>query len=1066
LPFRFTTGWADRVGPGLADDEVGRPEVSEGGLGTCRAAAAGDRRCESLSPEALPRRLAIPDGDDAEALVGWAGDVQEQSGWDGIEGGGVYALIVMPARSDVLNEGVRHGSTVMAAAVVSVSAHFHTGLRKETIRAMEIRVLGAVELVGTEGPVRLAAMPRRLLAALVADRGRTRSVDVLVEALWGERPPSEAGKAVQLYVSRLRKRLPEGVRIRTDSSGYAIELEDEALDAARFELLLMEARAASHEGDTSLALSRLDQALSLWRGSAFGELAYEDFARAEAERLEELRLAALEEHSEMQLRLGQHAGMVGQLRELAVAHPLRERMQAQLILALYRSGRQAEALDVYTSLRERLREELGLEPSKELRELQRRILQHDPILALEARDGERLSALPAAPNRLLGREAELIELRRLLLVERVRLLVLTGAGGSGKTRLALEAAAETADSFADGVCFVELAPLHDAKLVFGVIARALALETAPAQDPFDSVVAALRSRELLLLLDNAEHLRAAAPLFPRMLAQAPRLSLLVTSRAVLHVSGEHVYPVQPLAEPAAVALFSERARQADPRFRPSGEAARAIRQICRRLDGLPLALELAASHTRVLTPHELLDRLDPRLPLLTGGPSDLPARQQTLRATLEWSYGLLDDDEQRDLRRLAVFAGGCTLEAAEAVCDTNPERLTALVEHNLLQHHTSTANSRYTMLETIREYAAQQLEQTDEAEDSRRRHAEWCCELAESLPGSTGRLSTHPGGEEGMRLFRKEYDNVQSALAWTWAEGQDKVRLRLGGACFRMWTERALFRDAVAWLDDAAPRIPSAEAHLQLQALKVAGLIAFHILANTEEADRYWADALAVAERLGEPADVQWIESRRASAAWEQGDLERALMLWQQAVGRSRASGDRLAEAEALHLLGEALRDLGRFDEAERALFDADAICRAYRGSEIFIAANTHSLGDLALDRGDLNGALGAYRQSIDELRGRAPGQLVLCLAGIASVLVERNLDHEAAKLWGAICAAERTLGFRMLAAERRRYEKRLSRLEDIPAWRAGEAFTLEEAAAEISMSRPAASRPPAQTRP
>jgi predicted ATPase/DNA-binding SARP family transcriptional activator len=915
---------------------------------------------------------------------------------------------------------------------------------------VDVRVLGPVQLVGAEGPVRLAAMPRRLLAALLAERGRTRSVEALVEALWGERPPREATKTLQLYVSRLRKALPDGIRIRTDGSGYALELDEQRLDAGRFERLLAEARKAGEEGNASLAASLLGRALSLWRGDAFGEFAYDEFARAEAERLEELRRLALEDQSEAQLHLGQHAAVLGQLRERAVAHPLRERIQAQLMLALYRCGRQTEALDVYSSLQTRLRDELGLEPGEELRELQRRILQHDRTLALAHAAANDLPPLPAPPNRLLGRERELRDLRRLLLDERVRLLVLTGAGGSGKTRLALEAAHQLAGWFVNGTCLVELAPLRDPEHVSGAIARALALETGPAAEPFDTLAQALRPRELLIVLDNAEHLREAAPLYSQMLAGAPRLSLLVTSRTVLHLSGEQVYPVEPLAESAAIALFLERAREADRRFEPSNDDEQAIQEICRRLDGLPLALELAATHTRTLTSGELLERLEPRLPLLAGGPQDLPARQQTLRATLEWSHDLLDEEEQRDFRRLAVFAGGCTLEAVETVCETTPQRVRSLVEHNVLQHQRTAVGSRYTMLETIREYAAEQLERMDEAADTRRRHAEWCCELAEGLPGLTGPPSARLRGEAGVRILRDEYDNVQSALAWTWAASKDELRLRLGAACFRMWVERARFHDAVAWLDDAEPRIASVEPRVRLQALKVSGLIAFHILADTERADGYWTDALAVAEELGETEDIAWLEHRRAGAAWERGELQLALAHWENAVAQSRQRADPAAESDALHLLGEVLRDLGRFDEAERALLDADAIVRARRGPELFIAANTHSLGDLALDRGDLDGALSLYCQSIDELRGRAPGQLVCCLAGIASVLVERDLDDEAAKLWGAVCAAERTLGFRMLAAERRRYERRLARLEHTPPWRAGKALTLEEAAAAI----------------
>jgi predicted ATPase len=558
----------------------------------------------------------------------------------------------------------------------------------------------------------------------------------------------------------------------------------------------------------------------------------------------------------------------------------------------------------------------------------------------------------------------------------------------------------------------------------------------------------------LLVLDNAEHLRAAAPLYTRLLAQAPRLGLLVTSRAVLHLSGEHVYPVEPLAEPAAVTLFSERARAADPRFQPTEEDEQAIRQICRRLDGLPLAVELAAGRTSALTPSELLDRLEPSLPLLTGGPRDLPARQQTLRATLQWSYDLLDDDEQRDLRRLAVFVGGCTLDAAEAVCDAQQERLATLVDHNLLRRHTTPTGSRYSMLETIREFAIEELEQVNESEGLRQRHAHWYCELCERLvawPGHRRTLGAEV--EKAVARVYAEDANVNSAIAWAWSHGQDELALRLGAAYGRVWFERGGSRDARAWLEAAAPKLALASPPVQLQALKVAGWIAFGVLAESEQAERYWLIALDIAKKLGEVADAAWIERTLARVTWERGDLERARMLRQRSLEHSRASGNRLGESDSLHLLGEVLRDLGRFDEAERTLRAADALIRELGGRGQYLAPNTHSLADLELDRGNLDAALSLYHESLNLLAGvPSVSWWVVAgnLAGIASVLAERALDDDAAKLWGAVCAAEQTLGFRMIGAERSRYEKRLARLEHTRAWRAGRALTLEEAAAAL----------------
>jgi hypothetical protein len=350
------------------------------------------------------------------------------------------------------------------------------------------------------------------------------------------------------------------------------------------------------------------------------------------------------------------AQVLPELQRLMIEQPLRERLHALAMLAFYRCGRQTEALDLYAELRSRLREQLGLEPARELRELQRRILQHDDTLTAAATKEPSAWALPVPPNQLLGREREVEELRSLLLQEDVRLLTLSGAGGSGKTRLALEVAIEVAGAFANGAVFVGLAPLRDAALVPAAIAGALAIPQAAGEPPAETLARSLRPRELLLLLDNAEHVRAAAPLFADLLAHAPRLRIVVTSRAVLHLSGEHVYPVQPLGTDAALTLFLERARDADPHFHADAPAEAAIRDICKRLDSLPLAIELAAAHVRALTPPELLARLEPRLPLLAGGPHDLPARQQTLRATLEWSYNLLGADAQRDLRALSVFA--------------------------------------------------------------------------------------------------------------------------------------------------------------------------------------------------------------------------------------------------------------------------------------------------------------------------------------------------------------------------------------------------------------------------
>jgi predicted ATPase/DNA-binding SARP family transcriptional activator len=860
---------------------------------------------------------------------------------------------------------------------------------------VEVRVLGPVELVGAEMPVRLAAMPRRLLAVLVVERGRTLGLDVLVEALWGERPPREAAKALQLYVSRLRKALPAQARIRTDSSGYALELDDDLLDAARFERLLAEASAATADGNAALALSLLDRALSLWRGQAFGEHWHEDFARPEAERLEELRLLALEERSEAQLRLGRHAAVVGQLRELAVAHPLRERMQAQLMLALYRCGRQTEALDVYSSLQSRLRDELGLEPGAELRELQRRILQHDPALALAPAAPDQPPPLPAPPNRLLGRERELGDLRRLLLDERVRLLVLTGAGGSGKTRLALEAAHQLADSFANGACLVELAALQDPEHVPGAIARTLEIESGPGAEPFEVLVQALRPRELLLVLDNAEHLREAAPLYSALVARAPRLSLLVTSRTVLHLSGEHVYPVEPLAEPAAITLFNERAREADTRFRPTDNDDQAIAEICRRLDGLPLALELAASHTRTLTPEELLDRLDSRLPLLTGGPRDLPARQRTLRATLEWSYDLLDEDEQRDLRRLAVFTGGCTLDAADAVCDTTPQRLATLIEHNLLEHHRTPIGARYTMLETIREYAAQQLDESDDAETIRRRHAT-------HYAGDPLDIDRFVRPEEAPKLLRRlnrELANIRGALDWA---HRTRSPLELDLAILYQRADAVLPSEGRQRLESAlanpTPQRPRHRAH----ALLTCGLFALRA-GDLNMARRHSENALRLYREVGDPFWEDRALVQLGVVAGYRGNESEEARLFDELAWRARRGGDPLRCGVSLGYEGARAFSAGDREEA-RELFEQSLQLLA--GAGTWEALGHMMLANLAIVEGRFDDAVRACAAGLEIVVGQGRQLDVWwALGGSARALSGTNELEAAVRLHGAFHA-------------------------------------------------------------
>jgi predicted ATPase/DNA-binding SARP family transcriptional activator len=924
---------------------------------------------------------------------------------------------------------------------------------------VEIRVLGPLEVVGDDGPVPLpAAKQRQLLAALVMRAGETSSTDVLIEALWGASPPPSAAKLLQVYVSQLRKGLPGSARIQTRGAGYLLELEDRSLDAARFEQLVADGRAALREGNALLAVSLLRRALGLWRGRAYGEIAYEEFARAEAERLEELRLLALEERIEAELALGRHVQLLPELRALAAAEPLRERVQAQAMLALYRCGRQSEALDRYAGIRARLHDELGLEPGFELRELQRRILQHDPEL-LAVPDAEALPIrLPTPPNRLLGRERELERLHELLLREHVRLLVLAGAGGSGKTRLALEAARNAAGAYANGAIFVDLAPVRDPRDVVAVISSAAGVPAQPG-DPLDTLAAALRSRELLLLVDNVEHLREAAPIFVQLLARAPRLTFLVTSRAVLHLSGEHVYPVEPLGHQAALALFLQRARDADARFRADAADEDAIRQICDRLDRLPLAIELAATRVRTLTPAEVLARLQPRLPLLAGGPRDLPLRQQTLRATLEWSLDLLDADERRDLCRLSAFAGGCSLEAAETVCETTLERLSSLVDQNLVRRGPSAQGSRYSLLETIREIAAELLEASHDANTTRRRHAEYVLALARAA-----NLTVDSEGEQRFETAIAERDNIRAAYAWMVDAGEIEQGLELAVALEAFWATDSP-RQGIRWFETLLARGSDVEPRLRLRALRAEGWARYVI--DDAGAQAVWEEALAQARQLGDAVITASLLLALAMLVYERGvnsgfggdELDKAERLVVEALELNRRVPSRANEAVGLWLMARIVRSRGDLAAAHPLLEQSLTAARAARSRywEFYILFDLGSV-ERALDR--LDDAELRCREALTLSRtvGNSSGTIG-SLAGLARIASDRAQFHHAGRLWGAVEAAEtRLVG--QWALNRPGWEKDVvprGQPEFERACEEGRALSLDEATAYALQSNGAA---------
>jgi predicted ATPase/DNA-binding SARP family transcriptional activator len=641
---------------------------------------------------------------------------------------------------------------------------------------------------------------RALLVLLLIDAGRIVSAQRLIDRLYGADPPRGAANALQSQVSRLRQVLSgeDGHRalVEFHPAGYRLAVDRDDVDAHRFVRIAADGQRALAIGDDARAATLLREALDLWRGAPLADVPDAPFARAEAGRLEELRLAAVEDRIEAELRLDVHEPLIAELQALVVAHPLRERLRGQLMQALSGSGRRAEALAAFEDARRTLADEFGSDPSPELAAVHVAVLRAGgPVPAARP-------TLPAQLTSFVGREDELQRVGKLL--DEARLVTLHGPGGAGKTRLAVEAAGR----FAGDVCFVELAALSDGADVPQAALHALGLRDAglraPAdrhRDATDRLVAALADRRLLLVLDNCEHLVTdAARLATRLLRACPMSRILATSREPLGLTGEALCPVSGLTLPpdcttpetareyGAVRLFADRAVDAVPGFAVTADNVESIRQICRTLDGLPLAIELAAARLRALPVAEVAARLDDRFRLLSRGSRTSEPRHRTLRAVVEWSWNLLDEAERMLARRLTVFAGGATLEAVERVCGLPAhdvvDVLTGLVDKSLVE----IADGRYRMPETVRAFGAERLADAAEADELRRVHAAYFVDLAQAADPHLRRAEQL----EWLGRLDTERDNLHTALRRALAAADVATALRLIGALSFYWWIRGL----------------------------------------------------------------------------------------------------------------------------------------------------------------------------------------------------------------------------------------------------------------------------------
>ena len=949
-------------------------------------------------------------------------------------------------------------------------------------------MLGPLEVLHDGRQIVVRGRQRRLLlATLVLHRNTVVSVDRLVDVLFRDDPPERASGTVQSYISRLRRDFGDGDGpLQTRPPGYVMQLLPDDLDAARFERRVADA-IELHPSDPAKSAALLTEGLAWWRGPAFGEFVDDPALQAEGTRLDEVRQRALEVLVDALLALGEQAEAVGLLETCIADRPLREQFRAQHMLALYRCGRHPEAVRAYHRFRSELSSELGLEPSAALARLETQILQQDPTLdlgptvdatadrnpaAIEIPSGAptRPSVnLPLPLNALVGRDVDVSELRTLLHAN--RMLTLTGPGGVGKTRLALRLAELSAEEFPDGVWLCDLAAIREPGLAADAITTALDVQRRQDRSALESLVEVLKPRHFLVVFDNCEHLlESIGQVVEAVLRSCPGVRILATSREPLAVDGETVWSVRPLSVPEAKDLFVERARAALPEFELTPTIDPTVVEICRRLDGIPLAIELAAARVRSMTPIDVAAGLDERFTLLTAGRRSEP-RHQTLLAAVEWSYDLLDLTEQALFRRLSVFAGTFTLEDAEQVCsdaavtpsDTRAS-LPALVDKSMVVADISESSTRYALLETLREFGRQQLAVEGAARDLEGRHAAHHLEVVDRAEAELG----GPDERRWTTHLDSAFDDLRIAHRWAIVNGDLDAALRLVAGA-REFAFRAMRYELFTWAEATLAAQTSNDHPLTPLVLAIAGYGRF-ARGDLGSALVLAERSIALEQRLGlPPCGLHW--RTMGNVYYYRGDSTAAAEACERMTRAARASGDAARLVHALYMTSVGLASAARTNESRLLAEEAVSLARRIENptaiaSSLYARALTlealdpgraasmleeasqqgASVGNrwieafartelvsLAARRGDLDDALRLATRVIDTwYRAGDWANQWLTLRHVAGVLAQRGSYEEAAVLHGALRVASADLALPIEASDLRRLAVILDQLPSV----------------------------------